>query len=148
VQILMEQNSSYQQALGGICSSIIGLAVYYDKNSSYESNRTSEMVHHARNGISEQLSTIKAPDMARDLHTSYSKFRKDFKDFTGVPPGAYIRDVRLSRAKELLTNSNKSIKEIAYECGFGNADYFCVTFKKNTSMTASEYRKRTRFFAD
>ncbi len=143
--ILLEQNSAYQQALCGICSAIIGLAVFYDKNSTYESICISEMVNQARDDISENLATIKAPDMAKDSHYSYSKFRKDFKNFTGISPGAYIKDIRISKAREFLTNTDKSIKEIAYECGFGNADYFCVIFKKTVGMTASEYRKRTRF---
>lgn len=144
-RILMKQYSAYQQAMCGICTNIICSAIYYHRNSLPESSRISESVNKARMTISGHLSEIKAPDMVEGMDLSYSKFRKDFKDYVGMPPGAYIRNIRISQAKELLTNTDMSIKEIAFECGFKNADYFCVAFRKNVGMSATEYRKRTRY---
>ncbi len=144
-RIMKKQAAGYQQAMCGICANIICSAVYYHRNNLPENSRISEVVDHVRVSIGTHLQDIKAPDVAEDLDFSYSKFRKEFKNYTGMPPGAYIRNIRISQAKELLTNTDMSIKEIAFECGFGNADYFCVAFRKNVGMSATEYRKRTRY---
>ena len=47
-------------------------------------------------------------------------------------------------AKEVLTNTSKSIKEIAFELGYENKDYFFTVFKKVTGMTPVNYRKQTQ----
>ena len=144
-RIMGQQAAGYQQAMCGICANIICSAVFYHRNSLPESSRISESVNKARFTVSGHLSEIKAPDMAQGTDLSYSKFRKDFKDYVGMPPGAYIRSIRISQSKELLTNTDMSIKEIAFECGFKNADYFCVAFRKSVGMSATEYRNKTRF---
>ena len=75
---------------------------------------------------------------------SYSKFRKIFKEYTGFAPSQYIQEVRINMAKELLTNTSKSIKEIAFELGYENKDYFFTAFRKVSGMTPAGYRKLTR----
>ena len=144
-RIMGRQASGYQQAMCGICANIICSAVYYHRNNLPENSRISEVVDHVRVSIGNHLQDIKAPDVAEDLDLSYSKVRKEFKNYTGMPPGAYIRTIRISQAKELLTNTDMSVKEIAFECGFKNADYFCVAFRKNVGMSATEFRNRTRY---
>ena len=47
-------------------------------------------------------------------------------------------------AKELLTNTSKSIKEIAFELGYDNKDYFFTVFKKVTGSTPVHYRQYTQ----
>jgi YesN/AraC family two-component response regulator len=47
-------------------------------------------------------------------------------------------------AKEFLTNTSRSIKEIAFELGYENKDYFFTAFKKVAGMTPTEYRKLTQ----
>ena len=47
-------------------------------------------------------------------------------------------------AKELLTNTSKSIKEIAFELGYENKDYLFTAFRKVSGMTPAGYRKMTR----
>ena len=47
-------------------------------------------------------------------------------------------------SKEMLTNTNKSIKEIAFDLGYENKDYFFTVFKKFTGITPVHYRKQTQ----
>ena len=75
---------------------------------------------------------------------SYSKFRKIFKEYTGFAPAQYIQEVRINMAKELLTNTSKSLKEIAFELGYENKEYFFTSFKKVSNMTPVGYRKLTQ----
>ena len=73
-----------------------------------------------------------------------TKFRKIFKEYTGFAPAQYIQEVRINMAKELLTNTSKSVKEIAFELGYENKEYFFASFKKVSNMTPIGYRKLTQ----
>ena len=48
----------------------------------------------------------------------------------------------ITRAKELLISTDKSIKEISLELGFQTIHYFSLLFKKKVGMTPTEFRKR------
>ena len=73
-----------------------------------------------------------------------TSFRKTFKEYTGFSPARFINEVRMSKAKELLTNTAMSIKEVAYNVGFNNHDYFFTAFRHRTGMTPAEYRNMTQ----
>jgi len=73
---------------------------------------------------------------------SYSNFRKLFKEYTGISPAMYQQDLRLQRAKEMLSTTNLSIKEIAYRLNFESPDYFSCKFKVKTGQKPSEFRSR------
>jgi two-component system response regulator YesN len=47
----------------------------------------------------------------------------------------------MEKAEEMLKNSNKSIKDIAVECGFEDQNYFSKVFHKSYKKSPSEYRK-------
>lgn len=78
--------------------------------------------------------------IAKQLAVSYSKFRKDFKQVTGFSPNQYHLDLRLSKAKELLSATNIPIGEIADQTGFDTLFYFSRIFKKKYSVSPKYYR--------
>lgn len=67
--------------------------------------------------------------------------RKLFSRHLSTSPRQYIIDVRLQKAKQLLTEGALSITEIAERCGFSNLYHFCRIFKAHIGITPSEYRK-------
>jgi transcriptional regulator GlxA family with amidase domain len=84
---------------------------------------------------------INFKEVADTYHIGYSYFRKMFKKYTGIAPGQYLLQLKIMRAKELLTNSNMSIKEISYELGFHSIYYFSRLYKEKTGMKPSDLRK-------
>lgn len=64
-----------------------------------------------------------------------------FNKYLNVSPHQYILNRRLQKAKALLAGGSKSIKEVAFECGFFNIESFYRAFKKNCGFTPAEYRK-------
>ena len=56
----------------------------------------------------------------------------------------FRNEYRLTRAKYLLCNTDKSVGDIAAEVGFGGASYFAEVFTKNESIPPSDYRKYHR----
>jgi len=67
-------------------------------------------------------------------------FSKLFKKYTGVSYKTYLTKLRIQKACELLKNSSKSIKEIAFMVGFSDPNYFIKAFKKFVGVTPSFFR--------
>jgi AraC-like DNA-binding protein len=53
----------------------------------------------------------------------------------------YLLMLRLSKAKEELMNTEKSIKEISESCGFSSPNYFSLIFKRKENISPGNYRK-------
>lgn len=138
------QEANYQQALAGIVCLLMSTAIYLNRNRDFERSDISSLISAAKAAVHENLSEITPEKMAESVCMGYSKFRKVFKEYTGFSPLQYIQEVRISIAKELLTNTSKSIKEISFELGYENKDYFFTVFKKVSGLTPVAYRKYTR----
>ena len=55
---------------------------------------------------------------------------------------SYINEIRVEKAKELLTHSDEKIYGIAEKIGYASTTAFHVAFKKKTGMTPAEYRNQ------
>lgn len=66
-----------------------------------------------------------------------------FKKYTNSTPLEYVREHRVAKSMELLTQTDMSITEIALSVGFHGASFFAESFKKLRGMTPKEYRKVT-----
>ena len=64
-----------------------------------------------------------------------------FKQQTGCSPSLYLRHIRVSRAKELLAESNFSVMEIAVMVGYSSNSTFTRAFHSITGMTPKAYRE-------
>ena len=69
-----------------------------------------------------------------------SAFFTIFKEESGYNFIEYLTNVRMDRAKELLDNSDLSMKEICAMCGYTDPNYFSRSFKKNVGVTPTEYK--------
>lgn len=83
---------------------------------------------------------ISIDQMAESLHLHPNYFSAYFKKHFGIPPLKYVSRKRTDRAKLLLTSTSLSIKEIADQTGFKETSHFTKFFRKETSLTPSEYR--------
>ena len=52
----------------------------------------------------------------------------------------YIHDIKVSKAKAMLINSNDTVKEIAYNLGFNDEKYFMKLFKEHENLTPTQFR--------
>ena len=138
------QEANYQQALSGIACNLVSMALYLSRNKDFKSSNIAESINVAKVAVHENIGSVTPEGLARLACMSYSKFRKIFKEYTGFAPAQYIQEVRINMAKEILTNTSQSIKEIAFELGYENRDYFFTVFRKVTGMTPVSYRKLTR----
>lgn len=92
---------------------------------------------HACDGISVADVLKIAPLSRRVLETRFQKL-------LGRSPHAQILGVKLDRVKRLLTETDLPLAAIAERTGFAHVEYLSVAFKRNTGVTASEYRSGKR----
>ena len=143
-QAALDEAAYMQQLLAGLVNHLIGMMYMLERNIELNKNQVHvDMVSRARLRIRESLeSPVTIQQVAEDLGVSYSNFRKLFKEYTGLSPSTYQQDLRLQRAKELLTTTDLSIKEIAYRLNFESPDYFSAKFRSKTGHRPSEYRNQ------
>lgn len=87
---------------------------------------------------------INIEKFALENNLSYNYFIKIFKEFTQMTPNQYIIRARLSKAKNLLLDSNYNICEIAAMVGYDNPLYFSHIFKKYIGVTPTEFRNNSQ----
>ena len=83
-----------------------------------------------------------AVKLCREMTLSHSQLNRKLSALTGLAANAFIRYVRLIKAKELLLNSTYTINAIAYDCGFNDSSYFGRIFKQEFGETAQEWREK------
>lgn len=80
---------------------------------------------------------------ARELGVSRTILFSKIKGITGQTPNEYIASLRLKQAaSKLQKEPDKSISDIAYECGFSSPSYFIRCFKTNFNETPASFRKQ------
>ena len=79
--------------------------------------------------------------IAEAMSMSRSALFKKTKALTGRTPMDLLRELRFTRAQELIASDGYSISQVAYMTGFNDAHYFSKVFKKQCGMTPSEYRE-------
>ncbi|MBQ8254289.1 MAG: AraC family transcriptional regulator [Clostridia bacterium] len=80
--------------------------------------------------------------IAEYLSVNRVTLHRKFVDELKVSPGKYIIDLRIKKACMLLSNSNYSVKTVAYSTGFSDQLYFSKVFKKLVGTTPTEYRAK------
>lgn len=77
---------------------------------------------------------------AEKLNVSPNYLSDLLKNVTGKNAQTHIQESVIDRAKELLSTTNLSVKEIAYDLGFDYPQSFSTMFKKKTQLTPLQYR--------
>ena len=145
-KVAQEEAAYVQQTLAGIVNHLIGKTYSLERNIILgKDSKHVDLISKARYRIRESLEdNLTIQELAQELGMSYSSFRKLFKEHTGFAPALYQQTLKLQRAKELLSTTDESIKEIAYRLNFESPDYFSAKFKSQTGMKPSDFRNMSR----
>ena len=84
---------------------------------------------------------IRVRDAASLCAMNASRFMHLFSEVTGESFVAYLNQFRVTRAKSLLANTDKTIAEISHEMGFCDQSYFGVIFRRVVGLTPLGYRR-------
>lgn len=87
---------------------------------------------------------LQMDDVAEAADCSRSRLFALFKRETGMSPNDWLQRLRVKKAVELLTATNRPLVDIALSVGFASQQYFCHVFRKYTGKTPGEYRQKQR----
>jgi AraC family transcriptional regulator of arabinose operon len=85
---------------------------------------------------------ISAEEIARHVYLSEPHLRTLFREALDMPLMEYVRQARISRARELLSMTRYSLKEIAEQLGFEDQSQLSRAFRKAEGLSPLSYRKR------
>ncbi len=88
--------------------------------------------------------SLSVAGLCRRFFISESQLRRNIQRVTRLSPSEYILTLRINRAKNELSYTDRSVKEIAARCGFSSPYYFSRCFSEETGMSPLAYRKSTR----
>ena len=94
------------------------------------------IIEYMRENINSKVTLEELSGMA-GLSTFY--LSREFKEATGYPIITYFNKMKIEKAKELLIEGNKKVKEVAYELGYTNEFYFSRMFKRIEGLSPKEF---------
>lgn len=80
--------------------------------------------------------------LASVAHVGAHQLSRLFKSALGRTPHQFVIAQRISLAKLMMLNSDKSLSQIAYQCGFANQAHFTTRFRDMTGETPSRFKER------
>lgn len=98
--------------------------------------------------IEEHYATeLTAAQIAQSARISESECLRCFRRTIGAPPSQYLKQLRVQKAAQLLSDTACGIAEAGALCGFQDASYFTKIFRETKGCTPSEFRRRNAVFA-
>lgn len=145
MQSIRTNRPALQQIMAGATSYLLGL--FYSAQQAqpavhaYHSNAIEMAIAHIHN---EFASDLNMKHIAEEIGVSYSWFRSTFVAHTGLSPHQYLLELRLVRARNLLAETNLSVKEISLQTGFEDEHYFSRLFRRKMNLTPGQFRARSQ----
>ena len=130
---------SYKERLGRYLLLLNGMI-----NDLHEKNKNNTPMKEAVDYIYENYNKdLNMAMVSNHISMNYSFFSQAFKEYTGMNFVNYIKEVRISKAKELLQDTTKKVAEVGHAIGYENEKQFMKVFKSVTGISPTEYRKNS-----
>lgn len=155
---LIQTCAQVHQARGEFCELELGILlrriclillrecrVKKEKGKNAEKNeavgRIKKLIAYLEDNYESEITIQQMGELMGMTPTYFSRF---FRKSTGQTFHAYLMGIRAEQARQRLTQSDATVTEIAYSCGFPNVKSFIETFKKEYGMTPARYRRENR----
>ena len=147
---LPEKSDSIQRAIGSICH-VSQLHRYYLQFFVNLASLLGEKTVYAQEDVIENIKIYLERNYQKDLTQEFistlfyinrSYLSTLFKARTGEKFTDYLNGIRIEKARELLSGTDRKMYHIAKAVGYDNVKYFFRIFKKKTGMTPEQYRER------
>ena len=127
--------SSFKMAFGAFADSKVG------RRNEEQDSRVWKVIDYIYDNYNQKLLLN---EVAQYVYVSDDYLSKILKKYTGRGFEEFVASVRAEMSIRLLLNTDKSITEIAYECGFSAPKYYNAAFEKNYGCRPVDYRKTNR----
>lgn len=140
IELLHRENTYSDNDIRAICSVLFSeYANIINKEKSNIPYSLSKMIERLELDSSLQREGVCA--MTKLAGYSISQLTRLMKRYYDTTPHEYLKELRLSTALRLVTETNISLESISYECGYNCYGYFTEVFRKRYGMTPAVYRK-------
>lgn len=113
-------------------------------NSQLTSNDTDKIKEAAYILISDIHNPPSIRDLALNIGINEKKLKQGFKAVFNTTVYGYLFNYKMSLARQLLLDTNKSIYEIGLQCGYDYPSHFSTAFKRNFNISPNEFKKKYR----
>ncbi|MFZ2657713.1 MAG: AraC family transcriptional regulator [Victivallales bacterium] len=145
VKELNAKEESCELITNGLLEQIVGLTRrIMASQSKGAAAHKSEKIDKALHIIRENEGRISLDNISDTLYISKDYLRHLVSKSTGQSPLRHIISSRMEKAKRLLETTDRSIGDVAVECGFNDIYYFSRFFKRNAKLPPAAYRKRSQ----
>jgi transcriptional regulator GlxA family with amidase domain len=79
-------------------------------------------------------------ELAARVYLSRSQFNRKFKQYTGFSPHDYVIREKISAAKAMMMEGQRSMVKISIDLGFSSSQHFATVFRKYTGQSPGSYR--------
>lgn len=139
--MLLLHTAYYEQSAPSVCNNLADAIVGLVRPmlSGTEQNQYVKML---RNRIADGFSDpyFSLQDAMEDIPVNADHLRRLFLKETGQTPHRYLSQLRLDKAKRLLSDEDGTVAEVAYRCGFCDALYFSKVFRAATGIPPSQWQ--------
>lgn len=135
IKTCIDISADIHRLINRMYAAFIELEEYKRKKDSEDYIHT--VIEYIKANYSQQISV---DDMVNTIHISKYYFIRCFSRIMGVTPYNYLTNYRITMAKTMLRTTDKTVSEIAQECGFMDTSNFIVKFKKHTNQKPMQYR--------
>lgn len=94
--------------------------------------------------INHHKDTIRLSSLADSLHLNITSMCRLYKQRTGKTIISHLAEIRVECARKLLSTTDLTVTQIAFESGFGNQAHFNKQFRRITGQTPTDYRRTLR----
>lgn len=123
-------------------TTIINRILYKMKMHTMVEKSTPDIAEKMRDFLNEHaVEKFRIDDLCNYVSKSESHTIRIFKEAYGITPYAYVLNKKIEYAKDLLTNTNLSVKQVSSTLYFADEYYFSNVFKAKVGMSPSSYRK-------
>ena len=126
------------------CNALLMQLIFELFHSLYSKKKYSDAVRvcigYMEENFRENITLLKLGELSRYSHIHIMRL---FRRETGQTPHEWLTEIRINRAKALLSDGSHTLEEIADECGFRSASHFKILFKQLCGFTPGTYRKNT-----
>ena len=130
---------------GLLCTFLVAVSrAFADQHSGEEPGgyRYTRHIHEALSFMEDNFNQgFHVEEIADHIGLSADYFSRLFKQFTGLSPMEYLKNIRLAKATELLRDSSNPIASVAFSVGFDDPSYFTRQFRQALGMSPSRYQR-------
>lgn len=142
--VVAAQEPYYQARAGSLVMRLLAEVLARSRGAELADD-SARLVDRAKFLMAEKVyGSLSVDGIGEALGVTQTRFYETFKAYTGLTPYQYFIQLKINKAKELLSGGESSVKEAAFSLGFDDPYYFSRLFKKKTGTSPSDWASSHR----